>query len=436
MAYTERQLLFLVILALSLLSSLAFQFEKVTITDTELPADIPPLGESAICTKNTVCRSTSELIVNSVISPSSWSPGKPVTIRFQTADSANRFDQGVTLAVYLYLLLPPSSGRKVPVHKFQGLIVENKLIFENTNYDIEFVPPTWLSPGNYLVVLGLNGKILDGPANKYIVQMSAKAEIDFKKATNQAIDQVVAKFGESEKTSSSEEEPASFTDIPTDVLRQLLKPQTSVSEVCNICTISKDTMAKCNSIAIENWKHATGVPDNSERRIKPISKALSVSDLCRIGEVEVAIQRLEFKYISLDGMTSRMKHRLAIDTYGRLEEALNGLKLTDDKTNSILTDTTLFFNPLIPVLDILIENFESRLDDILQAFQHFYNDNPLTRQIKIHNRNGRTIDEIERVIAEAVELPRSTEFKKSLAQSLECNRADENILLSIVNPSR
>ncbi|KAI9144036.1 hypothetical protein BKA69DRAFT_1173185 [Paraphysoderma sedebokerense] len=381
------------------------QFEK----------DERKVQQSDSCPRNVLCSHRTNVFESVSVQPSAWTKGQPVQIRFRTAKLfdiwSDVLQREISLSLYLYRLKREPENVPVTLHKFEGIIAQGLLINWASAYIIEFVPPDWLAAGEYLI--SVNYKLQEDYSMDYAIQIAAKVRANIKE---EHIHDLSISLESAPKKSNLSPLEADL-EIPPELMAS---SEDSLQDVCRRCSTSKVSTSICDRYIRETWEDFAKA---NPKFPQPVLNPVDVSKICRYAELDTQIQKLEFKYLSLNYMTVQSEYVNFRKFIFQEEKNLN-LRTGPFKV--------LWFHPFINLEELLTRNYRLRIDKVIKAFDAFYVN--FSKMLKDIDTKYLTIDQIEEIVTNINSLPTTKEFKRWMAKIIKYKMIRSGLKLTFTFP--
>ncbi|KAI9136509.1 hypothetical protein BKA69DRAFT_1129056 [Paraphysoderma sedebokerense] len=455
----------------------ATQFQPVKITSNEINPDVPS-ASTLSCPNGVICSiaENNRIIESATVSPSIWNVKDPVRLSFKTLKHESNEDPK-TVSVFLYHLENSNAmesdsngaGRssiseilnrnrnlnrdkskkqgttdKVKEEfSFTGLIIQQMFIKPNHIYNIEFTLPTWILKGRYLITVnahdaGKDGEVSDAEAS-YRVDLGVLGEVRVDKNWIGERDiHTEEKQEEQEKQENRDktiELASNDLPIPQEVVEKIATSLDSVISICEFCSSSKQFISICDQLFYRpdpqlflkptKTKTSQDKPPQPEPTFQVFPR--STKTICQFAKTEVLLQKLEFKYVSLQSAAPSMtSNSLRILTARARERSLPFVHATP---------TAVFWDPCFDIHNELMQNYRDRSLQLGARFSTFFSGMDVTflflnEYRKLHPstiiyHNGvpyaadvLTLKQIHGWCEYLSEVPNSAEFKKKVSAKI------------------
>ncbi|KAI9137122.1 hypothetical protein BKA69DRAFT_1100075 [Paraphysoderma sedebokerense] len=407
---------------------------SIEVTKTIPPkwVNLPAFGffppSPASCPTGVNCKFESDMISDVALSSYEWSLNKEVKVTFR---STHKFLLHTVLSVELFRLDDRSSETDsiipsyIPRHVRVGVILDKyPLSLPNRDYTLKFTPPSFLRSGRYLLIMThfQRGHV----TNFDSIQVPIVTGVSFDRRV--PINHLVSVGSKSDGQhdagmEGSNEKTATMNDLPIDIVRNFINSMVSTVDVCALCSTSKSLRSNCDYILAETtFSSDVRLPDpirlislpqpssqNNEESQVPAVK-LSTSKICRLADLEILLQQLEFKYISLFRFNTVQPH-----DFPHPINQLKALVPTHKDGNGIQlwAYPNLYFHltsQLALRYNFLVTFFDNLFDSV------FYQQ---VGKIEISNGEGQiTLDELKIRLQKLKILPTMEPFVKQLATKI------------------
>ncbi|KAI9136508.1 hypothetical protein BKA69DRAFT_1178862 [Paraphysoderma sedebokerense] len=458
----------------------ASQFQPVKITSKKIIPNAPSTSTLS-CPNGVICSISEEntIIESATVTPSIWNVKDPIMLSFRTSKYESN-DDPKTVSIFLYHLKHSNEleadandadrssiseilnrnrnrdknknrGTREPVEEefsFTGMIVQQFDIERNHIYNIEFTLPSWVPKGRYLITVnaheaGKDGEVRDAEAS-YRVDLGVLGEVRADKNWRNEREIKSKKTEGQQKNQENRDQATGLSSdglpIPQEVVEKIATSLDSVISICEFCSSSKRFMSICDQFSYRPDKKLLFKPtrtDTSEDKPpQPVfivpTIPRSTKTICRFAKTEVLLQKLEFKYVSLQSAASSMTSNSLQFLRARAGERKFPF--------AHATPTVVFWDPYFDVRNELMQNYQERALKLGARFSTLFSGiyvpylsidkyrklYPLT----IIHRNGKpyradvlTLEKIQSWCRYILKVPNTEDFKKQLASKIAWNEA-------------
>ncbi|KAI9138400.1 hypothetical protein BKA69DRAFT_1127425 [Paraphysoderma sedebokerense] len=300
--------------------AISSRFQPVTITsepvDSSKPLPFDAFKSDLPCPAGVLCKSSSKAIAKAALSSATWKLNEPVTLFVQTSNFND--DEVFYLVVELYRLEPrsltnpiqlPAALLNMPKYQYEGAVIRkyDKLL-PNMYYRVTFTPPSFLKSGNYLVVVSHHKK--EFSVDYESIHLSVQATVSFERS--QLLDTKSfwsrLRFKPAGVRGQTTPTIGSLDDVTSsDVIQLLFNSIDSVTELCSLCSSSRNLQGICDRLLSESvFPPDLQYPTHTDILITaPVNgddaSKLSTRSVCRLARIDVLLQKLEFKLLSIAG---------------------------------------------------------------------------------------------------------------------------------------
>ncbi|KAI9138401.1 hypothetical protein BKA69DRAFT_1040975 [Paraphysoderma sedebokerense] len=293
----------------------AFKFQPVTVkvepVDSDKPSPFDGIESGLPCPAGLPCEISSKDIVRAALSSSTWTLNKPITLILQTSDEMS--DRGIILNVDLYRLESRSienskkivsNSPEIPKFYYEGSVIRGyHLLTRDKYYIVTFTPPYFLNPGDYSVVVSHHKK--DRLWIREKIHISVKATTSFHRWQLPEVETIAsASYDQSVPSRNT----ANLNDIAVpDHLLGVLKSIDSVTDLCALCSASRTLQLACDVLLAKKFPADLQYTEHTVNMIKTSNNdkaQLSTRSVCQLSHVNVLLQRLEFKLLSIYNVLS------------------------------------------------------------------------------------------------------------------------------------
>ncbi|KAI9135768.1 hypothetical protein BKA69DRAFT_1171328 [Paraphysoderma sedebokerense] len=304
----------------------------------------------------------------------------------------------------------------MPKYHFEGTVIRNYYRLEPSRYySITFTPPSFLKSGNYLVVLSHHRKTISSDIESFHTYVHAT--VSFQRSQSPETKSLGSTAGSKRDRVGNRATPAKgslFDFTSLDHIQLLVNSIDSVTTLCALCSTSRTLRDKCDWLLskvefpsdLEYPGHATilmKAPANGD----DVSK-LSTDTVCRLAHIDVALQKLEFKLLSIDGAQPNSK----FDTYLNYKSHLIAHSKEIPRHLSIWSHPNLYYQ--------IGTDLVNRFNSVTNSFDHFFFHIKYVSARQI--TEAVTLEELEKKVRYLTDLPKTSEFKRQLTSEIlaEC----------------
>ncbi|KAI9137120.1 hypothetical protein BKA69DRAFT_60850 [Paraphysoderma sedebokerense] len=259
------------------------------------------------CDSGVDCKPVSDPIF--ALSSYQWLLNEEVKLTFRSAHNPP-----TVMSVELFRLDDRSSETDstvpshIPKHVRVGVILDKyPLSSQNQEYTLKFTPPSFLRTGRYLLAISYFTPRTVG-FDRIGVPVLTKVSFDRQLSMTSDLTPVTTKNNDQ---NGLEPEP-NIEKLPVQMVQNFINAMESTVAVCSFCSTFRSLRSTCDYIFSKTtFSSAVRLPDplkimlpldeSGKRKLEQTSQLiqLSTSKICQLADLEILLQQLEFKYVSL-----------------------------------------------------------------------------------------------------------------------------------------